>query len=253
MRGLCGPVIIAAALLFAGPPAHAGAFSSWAAIFVAGDDHAHSGAHSEVFDNARRDLATAFAKAGFAPEHMAQFSVHPEHYPTQTVQPSTPDAIAATLGRLTSQARGGCLVYFTSHGGPQGAIVLGDGEYMASGVARLIDDACGERPTVVVISACYSGTFIAPLSASNRMVLTAARPDRTSFGCSESDRYTYFDSCMIEQLPLAHDFPALGRAVQDCVAKREADLGVGPPSEPQVWIGASIGPDLPLLTFSATP
>src|SRR5665811_1947526 len=64
MRGLSALVILTVLLAFADQPARAASpFSDWAAIIVAGDDHAHSGAHSEVFDNARRDLAAAFTKA----------------------------------------------------------------------------------------------------------------------------------------------------------------------------------------------
>lgn len=247
------PLALAAALFIAGPPAQAGAFSNWAAIFVAGDDHAHSGARSEVFDNARRDLALAFARAGFSPAYMAQFSVHPQDYPTQRVLPAIPTVMADTLTRLAAQANGGCLVYITSHGGPDGLIVLGSDVFTSAGVAGMIDDACGQRPTVVVASACFSGAFIPPLSAPNRLILTAARPDRTSFGCGESDRYTYFDACVLGELPTAHDFPALGRSVQACVASREQDTGVSPPSEPQMWIGPAVAPDLPLLSFASSP
>ncbi len=74
---------------------------------------------------------------------------------------------------------------------------------------------------MVVISACYSGVFVPILAGSNRMVLTAARPDRTSFGCGEADRYPYFDQCVLESMPAAPDFAALGRAAQRCVATRE--------------------------------
>jgi len=121
------------------------------------------------------------------------------------------------------------------------------------GDMRLVDDACGERRAVIVVAACFSGVFVPPLSGRNRMVLTAARPDRASFGCGEEDRYTFFDTCMLQQLPLAKNFAVLGPAVQACVAKREQDLGAEPPSEPQLWIGPAIGPDLPLLAFSASP
>jgi hypothetical protein len=251
--GACLLSIIAALALTSSPAAAGGAFSNWAAIFVAGDDHAHSGARSEVFDNARRDLAIAFAKAGFSPAYMAQFSVHPEDYPTQNVLPAVPVLMADKLGKLAAQAKGGCLIYITSHGGPDGVIVLGPNIFTSAGVAGMIDDACGERPTVVVVSACYSGAFIPPLSAPNRLILTAARPDRTSFGCGESDRYTFFDTCMLSQLPSAHDFLGLGRAVQACVAKREQDMGVSPPSEPQMWVGPSAAPDMPLLSFASSP
>jgi hypothetical protein len=253
MRRLSALVILAALLLFADQPARAGSpFAGWAAIIVAGDDHAHSGAHSEVFDNARRDLVTAFVKAGFAPEHISQFSVQPDHERPQAVLLSDPQTIASELDRLAGDAKSGCLVYFTSHGSPDG-LVLGGGGLTPSAMASMVDDACGDRPAVVVVAACFSGVFIPPLAGPNRMVLTAARPDRASFGCGETDRYTYFDTCMLEQLPLAHDFPALGRAVQTCVAKRERVLGAAPPSEPQLWIGPELAPDLPLLAFSASP
>ena len=165
---------------------------------------------------------------------------------------SDPQSIIDQLAHATVSAKDGCLVYFTSHGSPDG-IVLGDRILTPAGMAAIIDDACGERRAVVVVAACFSGVFIPPLAGRNRMVLTAARPDRASFGCGEEDRYTFFDTCMLQQLPQARNFATLGPAVQACVAKREQDLGAEPPSEPQLWIGPALGPDLPLLAFSASP
>jgi hypothetical protein len=253
MRGLSALFILSALLLFADQPARAGSpFADWAAIIVAGDDHAHSGAHSKVFDNARRDLTAAFVKAGFAPANIGQFTVQTGKDRPDGVLVSDPQAIADQLGRETQTAKAGCLVYFTSHGSPDG-IVLGDVLYSPLAMASLVDDACGTRPAVVVVAACFSGVFIPPLAGPNRMVLTAARPDRASFGCGEEDRYTFFDTCMLEELPKAPNFAVLGPAVQACVARREQDLGAAPPSEPQLWVGPQLAPDLPLLAFSASP
>jgi hypothetical protein len=224
-------------------------FANWAAIFVAGDWRAHSGRPSEVFDNARRDLATAFERAGFRAGNVAQFSTHPEHYAHAPPFATEPDAIHGELDRLASQAKDGCLVYFTSHGSPE-AMVLGDGYLTPAGVAALVDEACGDRPTVVVVAACYSGIFVPSLAGPNRMVMSAARPDRTSFGCGEADRYTFFDTCMLQSLPHAHDFAALAQAVRACVATREHDLGAEPPSEPQLDIGPLLRPLLPLYAFA---
>ena len=114
---------------------------------------------------------------------------------------------------------------------------------------QLISDTCGRRPTVVIISACFSGVFVPALADSNRLILTAARPDRSSFGCSESDKYPYFDACMLQVLPTAHDFVALGPAVQACVAQRETETGMHPASEPQFYVGAQLRPILPLMAF----
>src|SRR5690242_16475862 len=157
-------------------------FSHWAVLLVAGDYRAHSGAPSKVFDNGRRDLAAAFARIGFSKANMLQFSVD---YDEGTEHVAIPD-IASDLQTLASRARAGCLIYFTSHGTPTG-MVMGDALLSPAQMHDMVASACGNRPSVIVMSSCYSGQFVAPLSAPNRIVMTAARPDRTSFGCGEMD------------------------------------------------------------------
>jgi hypothetical protein len=104
---------------------------------------------------------------------------------------------------------------------------------------------------VVIISACFSGVFVPALQSPNRMILTAARPDRSSFGCGEADKYPYFDQCVLESLPNAKDFLALGTTVQACVAAREVKEGMKPPSEPQLYVGAALKPLLPLYSLAS--
>ena len=226
----------------------AGPFDDWAAVVVAGDFHAHSGVESEAFDNARRDVSHALIEAGFQPDHLRQFSTRPERYPTEHLMLSEPQLIGTQLANIASQARGGCLIYFTSHGSPAG-VVVGPRLLSPAGMSRIVDDACGERPTVVIISACFSGVFIPPMSRPDRLVLTAARPDRTSFGCGEADRYPYFDTCMLETMPRAKDFGDLSRGVQACVAAKETATGMAPPSEPQLYIGPQFRPLVPFYPF----
>src|SRR5258708_22789436 len=110
------------AILFGLAQAAAAAdFSNWVVLLVAGDDHAHSGAHSMVFDNARRDLAKAFAGIGFNPANMVQFSVD-----ESDALPTSASGIANGLWDLSNRATAGCLIYFTSHRSPDG-IVTADG------------------------------------------------------------------------------------------------------------------------------
>jgi hypothetical protein len=249
---LFGWLAWAAAPALAAPAATAearGPLADWAAVIVAGDWRAHSGAPSEVFDNARRDLAKAFVAAGFSPGNIRQFSVHEAGARAGAPSRSDPEAIYDQLSSLTGQTKGGCLVYFTSHGGPEG-ILVGEAVWPPGVMAALVDQACGARPTVVVVSACFSGVFAPALAGPNRMVLTAARPDRASFGCGEADRYTFFDACVLRELPTAHDFVALGGAAQACVARRERDQGASPPSEPQLEVGVALRPILPLYAFA---
>ncbi len=251
IRVLIG-LLLAASLAAHAPRAAAGAFSNWAAAVVAGDDHAHNGAHSEVFDNARRDLVKALTARGFAPDHILQFSLRPERYPKEEVLRTDSLQIVHRLEALTQTAQGGCLLYFTSHGSPDG-VMVGKNDWTPNIMAQVVDATCADRPAVIIISACFSGVFVPLLADPNRMILTAARPDRASFGCGEADRYTYFDGCVLQQIGAAHDFAALGRSVQACVAKQEHDTKAAPASEPQLEIGAALRPMLPLYAFAAPP
>jgi hypothetical protein len=242
--------LVACVLLFGPSPASANGFESWAAIVVAGDFRAHSGAPSEAFDNGRRDLAKALVNLGFVPSHIKQFSVRPEQDMETNPARAQMETIDTEFRRLARQSSGGCFVYLTSHGAPTG-ILIGDEIVDPRTVARMVNDACADRITVVVVSACFSGIFIPALQTENRMILTAARPDRTSFGCGEANMYTFFDQCFLESVPQSRDFPALAATVQDCVAKREVVEGATPPSEPQVSIGFNIGRSLRAYAFAA--
>ena len=211
-------------------PAFAG-FADWAAIVVAGDRLAANGSQSDVFDNGRRAIADSLVRMGFPSTNIAHFSAMPERFPE--AQRAGTNALSGTLWSLTERAPGGCLLYFTSHGSVQG-IVLGRDTLSPDTLSHMVRNSCGGKPTVVIVSACHSGVFIPRLAGPNNFVMTAARPDRTSFGCGQMDRFTYFDNCVLTALPLVHDFPALADRTRACVASRERQEGMVPPSEPQV-------------------
>jgi len=249
MKRIAGLFLGLLALLLAGPvQAAEGPFARWAAVVVAGDWHAHSGGPTEAFDNARRDVSLSLARLGFSPDAISQYSVRPRRYPAVRPGKSDPRRILAGLRSLAARNPAGCLVYITSHGAPEG-VVVDDDLLPPSLLAAMIDEACPARPSIVVVSACFSGVFVPPLRKDDRMILTAARPDRTSFGCGEDDKYPYFDDCFLSSAAKARDFAALGRAVQACVARRERETGAEPPSEPQLWIGPGLRPLLPLYAF----
>ena len=254
MRGWAGMVIGALLALTAPAAVHAqaAAFSDWAAVVVAGDWRAHGGGPTEAFDNARRDVAAALVELGFPKAQIRQYSVRPGRYRDTRPEKSDLPTIDAGLSDLARAAPGGCLVYLTSHGAPEGAVV--DETLLTPGrLADMVDGACPNRPSIVVLSACFSGVFVPTLQQRDRMILTAARHDRTSFGCGESDKYPFFDDCFLKAAPAAHDFAALGGAVQACVAATEKATGASPPSEPQLWIGGRLKPLLPLYAFARPP
>jgi hypothetical protein len=210
-------------------------FSHWAVVLVAGDYRAHSGAPSKVFDNARHDLVTAFTRIGFNKSNMEQFSVD---YDGGT-QHSEIASIANAMQAVAARAKDGCLIYFTSHGTPTG-IIIGDTVLSPAQMRDMVNTACGSRPSVIVMSSCYSGQFVPALASDNRVIMTAARPDRTSFGCGEMDHYTFFDDCFLRAMSISGDFPGLGIMVQQCVAFREQQMKATLPSEPQVNVGSGV-------------
>ena len=152
--------LLLAPLLVAAPvQADAPAFSNWAAVVVAGDWRAHSGEPTEAFDNARRDVGATLLDLGFSPGAIRQYSVRPRRYPTPRPRKTDLRTIHADLRDLATKHPAGCLVYLTSHGAPEGAM-LGEDVLPPSLLAAAIDDACPARPSIVVISACFSGVFL---------------------------------------------------------------------------------------------
>lgn len=244
-RGLAFACVFTGAVLALALPARAaGSFAGWAAVVVAGDWHSHSGAPSQVFDNARRDVSAGLERIGINPNNLVQFSAAPNHDGNPDVQQSDAQNIADTLWDLSNRTSAGCLVYFSSHGSPDG-ILIGDALLSPNQLEAMLNNSCASRPTVVILSACYSGVFVPDLKGPNRFVLTAARPDRTSFGCGDNDKYPYFDACVLQALPASTDFPILAHDTEGCVSDKERAAHLSPPSDPQLFVGMHILGELP--------
>ena len=102
-------------------------------------------------------------------------------------------------------------LFMTSHGGKDHEFKLSQNATALPGLrprelAEMLDDS-RIRWKVVLVSACYSGGFIAPLKDATTMVITAARADRTSFGCEDENDFTYFGRAFFkEALPASSSF-----------------------------------------------
>lgn len=108
-------------------------------------------------------------------------------------------------------------------------------------------DKSGIKWRVIVISACYSGSFIPALQSDNTLVITASAADRSSFGCNSQADYTYFgraffDQAMREKMSLHDAFID----AQATVTKWETAQGFEP-SEPQWSLGKNMELMLPQL------
>lgn len=216
-----------------------GRFAGWTTAVIQADWRDGRGQPIDAFDNAREDLVEAFVRAGLPRDSLVEASLE--------TQP--PPVVLQRVAETATRSTRGCLLYFTSHGAPD-HMVFGEARMTPDIMANLVRRICGARPTVVVVSACYSGQFVNALEGPNRMVLTAARRDRTSFGCGADDRYPWFDGCVLEAMPAAVDFLSLAAGARACVARKETEAGVALPSEPQLFVGAEMQMRLPTLRFA---
>ncbi len=156
-----------------------------------------------------------------------------------------PLATSASLGRSIQALaeRSGkedlIFIYLTSHGSAQHELNLDQprlqlNDLPADELAALLA-ALKDRHKVLVISACYSGGFIPKLKDEKTLVITAARADRVSFGCSEENDFTYFGRALFaEALQQTDDLQRAFDLAKASVAAREETDGFEP-SEPQIW------------------
>jgi hypothetical protein len=104
------------------------------------------------------------------------------------------------LGRKMDPEEDVLLMHFTSHG-------LRDGEFSLRHPAsplyaltplylRSLLDEAGVRNRVVIVSSCFSGNFVGPLSTDDTMVLTASSADRPSYGCGNDSKMTDFSRAL---------------------------------------------------------
>jgi len=207
------------------PPNGAIPANRWHALLVAGDNS------SPAFANGVDTLRDRLAALGMRDIKVLSASDR-AHLSSST---NVRNALA-TLGGAA------CLVFVTSHGEERGFFLRPD-DRLFSPVAfeQALTAGCGAKPTVVVVSACHSGTFINDQTKKpNRIIMTAAAADRTSFGCGADDDYTYYDQCLLQTLDGAATWRELALGTRSCVETLERRLGVRQQSRPQLFVGAAV-------------
>ena len=106
-------------------------------------------------------------------------------------------------------------------------------------------DASGIRWRVIVVSACYSGSFIDELASPTTVVITASAADKMSFGCTNTAEMTYFGQAFFaESLRSNNSFESAFKDARLRVSERESLMGFEP-SEPQMVIGSLMETALP--------
>lgn len=206
----------------------------WKAVLVAGDDSI------PAFENAIRTLSDRFKERGIADirvlSSLRRFARGP--------QTATTKNLFDALDSLKIGPSDGCLLYLTSHGTEQGLYMKRDrannGKLYPEDLEKALDTYCGSVPTIAVVSGCHSGVFLRDgVKKSNRIILTAARRDRSSFGCDFRLEYTYFDGCLLDEIERSETWHQLFDQTVECVEDLETGW-VDQASLPQAFFGKGV-------------
>jgi hypothetical protein len=158
------------------------------------------------------------------------------------VQSSTLGHVLASIEHMHPGPGEGCFVFATSHGAyAEGLVLVPSQDFLTpEALDHALEVGCGNAPTVAIISGCFSGSFARPpMARANRVILTAARDDRTSFGCGAGFQYTVYDRCLLQALDHSAAWRAAYAMIKGCVAAREKAFHIKA-SEPQAWFGDAV-------------
>ena len=157
-------------------------------------------------------------------------------------------AVLARLGEILDRDQDILVLFFTSHGNEDASVAvefdpLAPNDIYADDIRSGLD-ASGIRWRVIVVSACFSGTFIDALKSPNTLIMTASAADKSSFGCSYENEWTYFGRAYFaEALVETRNFIDAFERARARVTEREEDEDKEP-SDPQIWIGERIAEHL---------
>ena len=213
------------------------AVARFQAVVVAGD--ASINAFDNAADRLSKDLSTRTNAV------TTRFSARPGSLRPPGIGFATVGNVLDGIARLRPAAGEGCLVFATAHGVPRQGLYLpadaNDTQLDPNRLDRALVQGCGAAPTVLVLSGCFSGGYLRePLIRDNRIIITAARADRPSFGCGAGDVYTEFDDCLLTALEAGQGgWRDTFSAARACVGTRERAQHMTP-SEPQAWFGANV-------------
>jgi Peptidase C13 family len=207
----------------------------WQVVLAAGDDA------QPVFDNATREMRRRLAADGVPTGNIHRLSASDAEFGAGA-EPAMADILLRRIADLPARPGDRCLIFLTSHG-ERGAglwLARSNRALTPDELARALSRGCAAVPTIVIVSACYSGGFAhGKMAQPNRVILTAARGDRPSFGCQVHRTYSFFDECLLGVLPQSATWHAVFDGTDRCVRRMERALGAQP-SEPQAYFGATV-------------
>jgi hypothetical protein len=190
-------------------------------------DYADNGQAIVAWDNGRREIARLMKEKGFLEKNMVHLASDPKVIAQEKgVIKATYDNFDKALANLKVTAGEGCYVFMTSHGNNTGFhMELEQGNQLTpSDFAEAIDGACGDRPTIAMVSACYAGIMVnEKTKKDNRIIFTAADAFHPSMGCAPGIEYNLFEECLIAGLKdtSIKTYEELGASMKVCINKTD--------------------------------
>lgn len=148
------------------------------------------------------------------------------------------------VGELMDPDNDVLFLFLTSHGSRDATLdtslyPLDMHDLSAEDLRRYLDES-GILWRVVVVSACYSGSFIDALRNDQTIVISASADDRNSFGCSDDRDLTYFgEEFFAKQLAHNDNLVEAFESAAKSINAKELERGLTP-SEPQIYVGPMI-------------
>jgi hypothetical protein len=158
------------------------------------------------------------------------------------------------LGQIMNPQEDVLVLFLTSHGTRSAKIAVSQKgwalqDLSASALADALR-ASGIKWRVVIISACYSGSFVDQLKDENTVVVTAASADRQSFGCRDNRDLTYYGEALFrDALPTSASLLEAVDKAREVVTAREEREDFKP-SQPQTFVGEQMRTKLSDLAFA---
>jgi len=174
----------------AAPTAAAISGAGWQVVLAAGDDA------EPVFDNATRELGQRLAAAGVSASNIHRLSANAAEL-SPDVEPAQAKVLLRRIAELPARMGDRCLVFSDLARRARRRYMARPLEHRTQPgrACRVLSRGCAAVPTVVVVSACYSGGFVSgKMAKPNRIILTAARRDRPSFGCQVHRNLQFFST-----------------------------------------------------------
>ncbi|SNR87859.1 Peptidase C13 family protein [Methylobacillus rhizosphaerae] len=138
------------------------------------------------------------------------------------------------------------LLYLTSHGAKNGELSATlwplEMRSLTPQTLNLWLDKAGIKHRIIVVSACYAGSWIEPLQNENSLIMTAADATHTSFGCGSSSELTFFGRAVFDEaLRTTYSFEDAFQQAVPIIRAREQEAGKPDGfSNPQIYIGSRI-------------